>query len=160
VTTGIKPIARYRQCAREGCETVYADPHDGTWPRRFCSRECSNGDATLRRKPQKVTPSKRSWTAARAKVEEEGICRACQLAFTGLQAAHIIPRTRVKPGEGENPLNIVVLCRPCHAAFDEGRLDLLPFLNRDECAYAVQLVGLHEAYRRITNTRGPEEIAA
>jgi hypothetical protein len=32
-------------------------------------------------------------------------------------------------------------------------MDLLPYLLRDEQAYAVELVGLYEAYRRTTNER-------
>jgi hypothetical protein len=40
-----------------------------------------------------------------------------------------------------------------HRSFDEGTLDILPLLTREEQSYAVLLVGLHEAYRRLTNSR-------
>lgn len=95
---------------------------------------------------------KRNWEAAWNKVREEAACRVC--GRTGpLDPAHIIPRSRVRPGIGENPLNIVPLCRLHHAEYDQGKLDILPMLTRDEQAYAVELVGLFEAYRRITNER-------
>ena len=99
----------------------------------------------------------RDWSAARAKCDSEGICRVCGngqgFMNTGVDAAHIIPRSRVKPGPGENELNIIPLCRECHAAYDQGKLDILPFLTREEQAFAVSLVGLYEAYRRTTNQR-------
>jgi len=95
---------------------------------------------------------KRDWRAMRAKVEREGCCRACGATFQ-IEAAHIIPRSRVKPGEGEDPRNCVPLCRRCHVEFDTGTLDILGCLSREEQAYAVGLVGLEEARRRLTNER-------
>lgn len=92
----------------------------------------------------------RDWTAARLKIEREP-CRVCLSPF--VDPAHIIPRSRVKPGPGEDARNIVPLCRVCHRAYDEGRLDILPVLTREEQAYVVGLVGLTEAYRRTTNER-------
>lgn len=95
----------------------------------------------------------RDWSAARAKVESEIVCRVC--GWSGaLDAAHIIPRSRISIGfGGEDARNIVPLCRSCHASFDQGKLDVLPYLSRVEQAYAVELVGLYEAYRRTTNER-------
>lgn len=97
--------------------------------------------------------SRRDWTAAREKCENEDFrCRVCGRLPT--QAAHIVPRSRISIGYGgENALNICPLCARCHAAYDQGRLDLLPFLTLEEQSYAVKLVGLAEAYRRVTNTR-------
>lgn len=92
----------------------------------------------------------RDWTAARAKVDREP-CRVCLSPF--VDAAHIIPRSRATPGPGEDARNIVPLCRKHHVEYDQGRLDLLPYLTREEQAYAVELVGLYEAYRRTTNER-------
>jgi 5-methylcytosine-specific restriction endonuclease McrA len=95
----------------------------------------------------------RDWSAARAKVEAEMVCRVC-LVHGALDAAHIVPRSRIGAGlGGEDPRNIVPLCRFHHAEYDQGTLDLLPYLTRDEQAYAVVLVGLYEAYRRTTNER-------
>jgi hypothetical protein len=98
---------------------------------------------------------KRDMAAARAKAEEQG-CRICGSTFT-VEAAHILSRARIKPGPAEDLRNIVGLCgfRGCdaHRSFDEGSLDLLPFLTFAEQAYAVELVGMAEAFQRITNTR-------
>jgi hypothetical protein len=93
----------------------------------------------------------RDWTAARAKCDREQACRAC--CRGPVEAAHIIPRSRVKPGPGEDERNIVPLCRACHTAYDGGRLDILPLLSLEEQSYAVGLVGMAEAMRRITNER-------
>lgn len=90
---------------------------------------------------------KRDWTAAREKVELEGGCRVCK--GSPADAAHIIPRSRVPGPEAMAQSNIVPLCRPHHVAFDDRRLDLLPFLSVDEQAFAVFLVGMIEAYTYI-----------
>jgi hypothetical protein len=52
---------------------------------------------------------------------------------------------------GEDPRNIVPLCRVCHDKH-HGRdgLELCGLLERDEQSYIVSLVGLGEAYRRTT----------
>lgn len=94
---------------------------------------------------------KRDWSAMREKCDTEEVCRVCRHGLP--EAAHIIPRSRVGAGPGEDAKNCCPLCRECHAAYDQGRLDLLPYLERDEQAYAVELVGLFEAYRRISNDR-------
>ena len=99
---------------------------------------------------------KREWSHAWAKAREEGCCRACGSTQI-IDAAHIIARSRVTKG-GEDPRNIVPLCRLCHMQADQGTgLDLLPYLTLEEQAYAVSLVGIAEAYRRICGTR---ELAA
>ena len=96
--------------------------------------------------------TRRDWTEARRKVESEGRCRACG-ATLGLQAAHIIPRSRVRYG-GEHPDNILPLCGECHSAQHAGHLELLPLLTHDEQVYAVTLChGIEEARRRLTNQR-------
>jgi 5-methylcytosine-specific restriction endonuclease McrA len=92
---------------------------------------------------------KRDWTDAREKCEGEGCCRVCRRPDP--EAAHIIPRSQVSFG-GEHSDNIVPLCRGCHRGYDQGRLDLLPYLTRSEQAKAVELHGLIGALRRITNT--------
>lgn len=92
---------------------------------------------------------KRDWSKARAKVTEEGRCRSCGHA-QGLEAAHVVPRSRVTVG-GEDPRNIVPLCGLCHGAQHAGRLELLPLLTREEQSYVVSLVGIAEAFRRTTS---------
>jgi 5-methylcytosine-specific restriction endonuclease McrA len=94
---------------------------------------------------------RRDWTDAREKCEGEGCCRVCRRPDP--EAAHIIPRSQVSPPHGEHPDNIVPLCRGCHRGYDQGRLDLLPYLTRGEQAKAVELHGLIGALRRITNER-------
>lgn len=113
-------------------------------------------------RPIKRAKPKRDWVAAREKVEAEGRCRVCGRTFL-LEAAHVIPRSRVgiRGGKGEAPANIVPLCGAdpydggscCHGSYDSGTLDLRPFLTADEWAYAVELVGLAEAERRVGGSR-------
>lgn len=98
---------------------------------------------------------KRDWRAAREKVDAEG-CRVCGSRFA-VEAAHIVSRARLGPGPAEDPLNIVPLCgnQGCdaHRSFDEGSLDLLPFLSLEEQGYVAKLVGIAEAFQRTTNAR-------
>jgi hypothetical protein len=97
---------------------------------------------------------KRDYTAGLEKVREEGACRVCGTSSVKLDCAHVVPRSRLSPGPAEDPRNLVPLCAvQCHPAYDQGRLDLLPHLSRDEQAYAVELVGLEEARRYLTNER-------
>lgn len=93
----------------------------------------------------------RVWTAMREKCDREGVCRVC--GSPNPEAAHIVPRSRIKAGIGEDARNCIPLDRRCHLAYDQGGLDVLPYLTREEQAYAVELVGLYEAYRRTTNQR-------
>jgi 5-methylcytosine-specific restriction endonuclease McrA len=95
---------------------------------------------------------KRDWTDMRAKVEREGMCRRCGCT-SGLEAAHIVARSRMRPGPAEDPLNCVPLCRHCHELYDLLGLNISPFLKPEEWAYVVGLVGWAEARRRITNRR-------
>jgi hypothetical protein len=104
------------------------------------------------RKPTKHKNPQRSWAAPRDKVDAEGRCRRCHCR-QGIEAAHIVPRSRVKPGPAEDQRNIIPLCRHCHQAFDELGLDLSPFLTVEEWEYSVDLVGEVEARRRVTNRR-------
>lgn len=66
--------------------------------------------------------------------------------------AHTIDRSL---GGDDHPDCVVPLCRRHHRWYDEQGLDLLPFIGRVEQAYAVSLVGLEAAYRRLTNSRNP-----
>jgi len=95
---------------------------------------------------------RRNWEHAWAKVRDEGMCRACGSTQI-VDPAHIVPRARVTNG-GEDPRNIIPLCRLCHMTFDQGTgLDVLPLLSLDEQSYVVGLVGIAEAYRRTTGER-------
>lgn len=91
---------------------------------------------------------KRDMEAARQKVLSEGACRVCGATYD-LDPCHIIPRSRATVG-AEDPRNIVVLCRRHHDLQHRGELELLSSMTRDEQAYIVELVGLGEAFRRVT----------
>jgi hypothetical protein len=70
-----------------------------------------------------------------------------------IDPAHLIPRSLGGCGEA---LCVVPLCRTCHRAYDQGRLDLLPHLEpawRAQLAHAVGHVGLIGALRRIGGER-------
>ncbi|NCA17727.1 MAG: HNH endonuclease [Betaproteobacteria bacterium] len=102
---------------------------------------------------------KRDWRAFRAKVESEhNRCRIC--GQSPADAAHIIARSQVSAGPGEDPRNCLPLCRRHHTAYDladpqTGRtIDLIPYLTNEEQAYAVELIGIERAYRRLVGGRG------
>lgn len=106
----------------------------------------------VRELPKRKNPQ-RSWRDARAKVDAEGRCRRCHSSF-GLEAAHIIPRSRVSVGKGgEDPRNIIPLCRWCHLAYDDLGVDFSGYLTMEEWEWAVGLVGEAEARRRVQNDR-------
>ena len=88
---------------------------------------------------------KRDWDAARAKVLRESECRLCA-ARGELDAAHVVPRSL---GGGMREVDVVPLCRDCHAATDQHRVDLLPALTYAEQAEAVRVLGIERAYRRL-----------
>lgn len=99
---------------------------------------------------------KREWGPALEKCATEGKCRVCgaRPPLAKIDAAHLIPRSRVKAGPGEDPKNIVPLCRNHHERFDLGQLDLLPYLSATEQAMAVLLTGsLVEAFYRLSGNR-------
>jgi hypothetical protein len=107
------------------------------------------------RKPLKRSaPKKRSRgvspasPAQREKIKDRA-CIVCR--STHVHPAHLIDRSI---GGDDDARAVVPLCPNCHRQYDEGTLDLLPYLEphwRDEAAYAVQLIGLSRAYRRISN---------
>jgi len=83
-------------------------------------------------------------------------CLACG-SSGGVDPAHLVPRSR---GGCDDPDCVVALCRLCHRAFDDGRLDLLPFLeprHRSELAHALSHLGLIELLERLTAERWAPE---
>jgi hypothetical protein len=97
----------------------------------------------------KRTTSMAATDAQRAAVAGQP-CIACGSEHR-VDAAHVIPRAL---GCGD-ALCVCPLCRRCHAAYDAGRLDLLPHLEpgwRAQVAHAVGHVGLIGALRRISGT--------
>jgi 5-methylcytosine-specific restriction endonuclease McrA len=67
--------------------------------------------------------------------------------------AHLAPRSLGGCDEADC---VVALCRPCHRAFDQRRLDLLPYLEpryRAELAHALVHLGLVALLERVTGER-------
>lgn len=78
-------------------------------------------------------------------------CAVC--GGEGCDPAHLCARGT---GGCDSPRCVVPLDRACHRLFDEGKLDLLPFLEpryRVEVAHCVMHMGLVGAYRRLTGSR-------
>jgi len=78
-------------------------------------------------------------------------CLVC--GRSDVDPAHLVPRSR---GGCDHPECVVPLCRRCHRAFDDGRLDLLPYLEphrRAELAHALQHLGLLALLERLTAER-------
>jgi hypothetical protein len=85
-------------------------------------------------------------------------CIVCG-ARHGIDPAHLIPRSL---GGCADPLCVVALCRLCHRAYDEGRLNLLAYLEpawRAQLAHAVGHVGLIAALRRVSGSRAEPSTA-
>jgi len=101
----------------------------------------------VRKMPLKRTTSMAATDAQRAAVAG----RPCILCGSEhrVDAAHVIPRALGR----SDALCVCPLCRRCHAAYDAGELDLLPYLEpgfRAQVAHAVGHVGLIGALRRIS----------
>lgn len=89
-----------------------------------------------------ATDSQRAAVAGRS-------CIVCA-ATHRIDPAHLIPRSLGGCGDA---LCVVALCRRCHRAYDQGQLDLLPYLEpawRVQLAHAVGHVGLIGALRRVS----------
>lgn len=91
--------------------------------------------------------------AQRAKVKDTGCI------VTGdrdsVTPAHVIARGFTTVGQ-DDPLAVVGLRGDLHRLYDDGQLDLLPWLERvgkAELAFAVYRVGLMTTLRRVTNSR-------
>lgn len=86
-------------------------------------------------------------------------CACC--GGTPVDPAHLIPRSLLTIGQ-DDPRAVIALCRACHRAYDQGSLDLLPYLEptySTELAFAVNRFGLARTYRRVTNNRNYQEAA-
>lgn len=93
--------------------------------------------------------------AQREKVRGRSCLRCVRGERDGVKVdpAHVIPRGM---GGCDDALCVVPLCRECHRAYDDGDLDLLPYLEprwRREVGHAVEHVGLVAALGRVTNAR-------
>ncbi len=108
-------------------------------------------------------PTKRDWTAARAKVEAEQYCRLCGRR-TFLEAAHTIGRKyqdekKTGPRGGVslwvNPDSIIPLCSQCHRLQHQKKVSVLRVLDWAElsnAARACRMWGLN-CRRQLTGRR-------
>jgi cytochrome c553 len=69
-------------------------------------------------------------------------------------------RCRARAEGAGDPDCVVALCRLCHRAFEDGRLDLLPHLeprHRPELAHGLSPLGVIELLERLTAERWAPE---
>ena len=81
-----------------------------------------------------------------------GCCVVC-MCTDGVTPAHLAPRSL---GGCDDPDCVVALCWTHHRAYDNGRLELLSYLEprwRGEIAHAVLHLGLIGAARRLCGRR-------
>lgn len=111
----------------------------------------------LHRTPLNAKPFQRKPHAisAASQAQREAVrgrsCLVC--ARTPVDPMHVVPRGM---GGCSDALCVVPACRECHRAYDNGTLDLVPYLEprfRDQQAHAVSHLGLARAYWRLTNER-------
>jgi hypothetical protein len=69
-------------------------------------------------------------------------CRACGVG--NVDVHHVVHR---RLGGDGHPDNLIPLCRDCHQAAHDRKLDLLPYLTLDEQGYAASLIGIERAHR-------------
>jgi hypothetical protein len=89
--------------------------------------------------------------AQRERVREKA-CIVC--ATHPCDPVHLIDRS-LAPSMGDVTRMVIPLCRLCHLDYDDGDLDLSPYLEpywRDAEASAVEAVGLFRALKRITKS--------
>lgn len=96
----------------------------------------------------KRSPVGHASPAQRDKTKAERGCRFC--LRTPVDPAHVVSRAR---GGCNDPECVIPLCREHHRQYDEGRLDVLPYLSRAEQAHAANHLGLLSALIQTTNVR-------
>jgi hypothetical protein len=114
------------------------------------------------KKPLRRAPISPASSLQRAKVAGQ-VCVVSDCAEHHCHPAHLIDRSL---GGDDDPRAVVPLCPIHHDLYDNSDLSLLEHLEphyRAELAYAVELVGLQAAIKRITNDRriaDPNALAA
>jgi hypothetical protein len=124
-----------------------------------------------RKTPMARRKKSKDWSEAIAKKEAEQACRVCkrsygELVYAGftLEAAHTVSQSlQDAPGDDGKlrvgAASIIPLCGPvnasrsCHAKHHEHRIDLMPYLTREEEVDAVGAVGLARAYKLLGGER-------
>lgn len=89
----------------------------------------------------------------REKARVAGYCLACGVegsVYVRIDPSHVVDRSL---GGCDDELCTVPLCRRCHRAYDDHKIDLLPKLEpnyRDELAHAIGHLGLLATLERVT----------
>jgi integrase len=99
----------------------------------------------------KQTPLRQGTGFAASPAQREAVAghRCIVCGAEGVDPAHVVSRAL---GGCDEAACVVPLCRRCHGAYDEHRLNLLPHLEpdwREQLAHAVAHVGVVGALRRI-----------
>jgi ferredoxin len=105
--------------------------------------------------PRRKTPLGHCTPAQRERVRDLA-CIVCGECVGYCDPAHVIPRAVTSVDAANDVRAVVPLCPIEHRAYDEGRLDLSPYLEprwRDSAEWAVGAVGLFAALRQITGER-------
>lgn len=102
---------------------------------------------------RKPSPKRNGFAASPAQREavRGKACLVCRQQPT--EPAHVVDRSL---GGCDHALCTVPLCRRDHDLYDQGQLDILPFLephHREIQQHAVGHLGIARAYDRLTNTR-------
>jgi hypothetical protein len=126
---------------------------------RLCRRKALRRQARLERRtalrrltPLRRTPASPASEAQRAKVAGRA-CLVC--GKRPVDPAHLVPRSL---GGCDDAECVIPLCRVCHGAFDELRLEVLPHLEpgyRTELAHALRHLSLAALVERVTAHRWP-----
>lgn len=102
------------------------------------------------------------FAASKAQRAKCRFAMCCACGKPNCQPAHLIDRSL---GGCDHPDCVIPLCggpQGCHRRYDEGTLDLSPYLEpgyRQELAHGLLHVGLHRLVRRVTNSRSLPEAA-
>lgn len=153
--------------ARHGAEALSHQAKAGVVPverpkprEKVTSRLSRNSQ--MARKPSKLkkTALGHASEAQKAKVQREGPRLDRSLPFVRelfgdrplgeIDPAHIAPRPQ---GGCDSEHCICPLPRLLHELYDEGKLDLLPWLTKEEQAHAALHLGLQAAIKRTTGER-------
>lgn len=89
--------------------------------------------------------TRRDWSEARTKCEDEGSCRISGCSGSPLQPAHLVHRGM---GGDMDADNIIPLCLEHHQEFDRHRLDILHLCSLNEQLSTVRQLGSIERARQ------------
>jgi hypothetical protein len=112
--------------------------------------ELNRGSTSLKR-----TPLGHCTNEQKARVKDH-VCVSCGNGLGHCHPAHLIDSGGLSEEVANDVRAVVPLCSVCHRLYDDGQLDLSPYLEplwRDAVVWAVEAVGLFRALRRITGQR-------